>query len=136
MTSRDQGLQNWTGGTLNIIKLIGMNSSFSKICIKAQEQKWLKNWTIWRKKMHHFCSCALMPIDANLEFISINFIMFKVPLVQFWSSWAFGVAWASLGVPYTNLSLFSVDVATKAEWPLAASIENHWQCISYLAEME
>ena len=40
MTSRDQGLQNWTGGTLNIIKLIGMNSRFASICIKAQEQKW------------------------------------------------------------------------------------------------
>ena len=39
MTSRDQGLQNWTVDTLTIIKLIGMNSRFASICIKAQEQK-------------------------------------------------------------------------------------------------
>ena len=31
MTYRDQGLQNWTGGTWNIIKLIGMNSKFALI---------------------------------------------------------------------------------------------------------
>jgi hypothetical protein len=42
-TSRDQGLKNWTGGTLNTIKLIRMNSRFAKICIKAQGQKLLKN---------------------------------------------------------------------------------------------
>ena len=35
------------------------------------------------KKMNHFCSCAFMQIDANLEFIPINFIMFQVPPVQF-----------------------------------------------------
>ena len=40
MTPKAQELQNWTGGTLNIIKLIGMNSRFASICIKAQEQKW------------------------------------------------------------------------------------------------
>ena len=45
-TLSDQGLQNWTGGTLNIIKLIGMNSRFAKNCKKAQEQKRLENWTI------------------------------------------------------------------------------------------
>ena len=39
----DQRLQNQTGGTLNTIKLIGMNSRFAKICKKSQEQKWLKN---------------------------------------------------------------------------------------------
>ena len=46
MTSRDQGLQNWTGGTWNIIKLIGMNSRFALIHKKAQEQKLLKIGTI------------------------------------------------------------------------------------------
>ena len=41
--NRDQGLQNWTGGTWNTIKLIGMDSRFALIHEKAQEQKWLKN---------------------------------------------------------------------------------------------
>ena len=35
------------------------------------------------EKMNHFCSCAFMQIDANLEFIPINSIMIKVPPVQF-----------------------------------------------------
>ena len=39
VTSRDQGLQNWTGYTLETIKLIEMNSRFTKIFIKAQKQK-------------------------------------------------------------------------------------------------
>ena len=38
-TPKEQELQNWTGGNLNIIMLIGMNSRFAFICIKAQEQK-------------------------------------------------------------------------------------------------
>ena len=38
MTYRDQGIQNWTGGTWNTIKLIGMNSRFALIHKKAQEQ--------------------------------------------------------------------------------------------------
>ena len=46
MTSRDQGLQNWAGGTFKLIKLIGINSRFALIDKKAQEQKWLKNLTI------------------------------------------------------------------------------------------
>ena len=46
MTYRDQGLKNWTGGTWNMIKLIGMNTKFTLIHKKAQEQKWLKNETI------------------------------------------------------------------------------------------
>ena len=51
--SRDQELQNWTEGTLNTKKLIGMNSRFAKICIKAQEQN---DWKIeqfskiWQKQ--------------------------------------------------------------------------------------
>ena len=40
MTPKDQELQNWSGGTLNIIKLIRLNSRFASICIKVQEQKW------------------------------------------------------------------------------------------------
>jgi hypothetical protein len=31
VTSIHQGLQNWPGCTLNIIKFIGMNSKFAKI---------------------------------------------------------------------------------------------------------
>ena len=83
MTSRDQGLQNWTGDTLTIVKLIGMNSRFASICIKAQEQQMTEKLNNLTKKIDHFCSCAFMQIDANLEFIPINFIMFKVPPVQF-----------------------------------------------------
>jgi hypothetical protein len=37
--SRDQGLQNWTGGTQNIMKLIGLISRFALIHKKAQKQK-------------------------------------------------------------------------------------------------
>ena len=32
-------------------------------------------------KIGHFCSCAFVQIFANLEFIPINFISFKVPPV-------------------------------------------------------
>ena len=35
------------------------------------------------EKMGHFCSCAFMQNFANLEFIPINVIVFKVPSVQF-----------------------------------------------------
>jgi hypothetical protein len=35
------------------------------------------------EKIDHFCSCAFMQTFANLEFIPINFIVFKVPPVQF-----------------------------------------------------
>ena len=67
MIHRDQGLQNWTVGTLKSIKLIGMNSRFAKICTKAQEQK----WPIFSVKLFNFS--AFMQIFANLEFIPINF---------------------------------------------------------------
>ena len=35
------------------------------------------------EKKDHFCSCVFVQIFANLEFIPINFIVFKVPPVQF-----------------------------------------------------
>ena len=60
-----------------------MNSRFASISIKAEEQKMTEKLNNLTEKMDHFCSCALMQIDANLEFIPINFIMFKVPPVQF-----------------------------------------------------
>ena len=41
-----QGLQNWTGGTWNIIKLIGMNSRFTLIPKKAQELNNFENFEI------------------------------------------------------------------------------------------
>jgi hypothetical protein len=37
VTSIHQGLPNWTGCTLNIIKLIGMNSVLAKICKYLQK---------------------------------------------------------------------------------------------------
>ena len=43
VTSTHPELQNWVGGPLKPIKLIGINSRFAKIHKKAQEQKWLKN---------------------------------------------------------------------------------------------
>ena len=49
MTSRDQALQNWAGGTFKLIKLIGINSRFALFDKKAQEQKWLKNSAILKK---------------------------------------------------------------------------------------
>ena len=35
------------------------------------------------EKIGHFCSCAFMEIFGNLDFTPINFIVFKVPPVQF-----------------------------------------------------
>ena len=35
------------------------------------------------EKKDHLCSCAFVQIFVNLEFIPINFIVFKVPPVQF-----------------------------------------------------
>ena len=67
MTSRDKGLQNWTGGSLNTIKLIEMNPRFAKICIKAQEQKcqivqFLQTWSSFLSTL--FCSKYL---QSNFE---------------------------------------------------------------------
>ena len=42
----------------------------------------------------HFCSCAFLWISANLEFISINFIMVQVPPVQIWSLWTLEVTYS------------------------------------------
>ena len=46
MTASHPELQNWAGGALKLIKLIGINSRFALIDKKAQELKWLKNETI------------------------------------------------------------------------------------------
>ena len=47
-----QGLQNWTEGILNTIKLIGMNSRFGLI----QKQKWLKNLKEKKNNFGHVLS--------------------------------------------------------------------------------
>jgi hypothetical protein len=56
VTSTHPELQNWAGGTLKPIKLIGMNSRFAKIHEKAQEQKWLEklnNCNKFERKKNH-----------------------------------------------------------------------------------
>ena len=54
-----------------------------QICIKTQEQEWPIFFCQIVQFISHFCSCAFMQIDANLELIPISFIIFKVPPVQF-----------------------------------------------------
>jgi len=39
-----KNIENWVGGTLKLIKTIGIHSRFTLIEKKAQEQKWLKNY--------------------------------------------------------------------------------------------
>ena len=64
MNHRDQGLQNWTGGTLKTIKLIGMNSRFAKICTKTQEQK----WSFFSVKLFNFSAIfVLVPLCKFLS---------------------------------------------------------------------
>ena len=43
MSPVQQELQIWTGGALNIIKLIGMNSTFAQILGKLKNNKMSKN---------------------------------------------------------------------------------------------
>ena len=43
MSPLQQELQNWTGGALNIIKLIGMNSTFAQILGKLIKNKMSEN---------------------------------------------------------------------------------------------
>ena len=62
VTPRGQGLQNWTGGTLNIIKLIGMSSRFASICIKAQEQKLP---ILFCQNVHFFSHFLFLCLYAN-----------------------------------------------------------------------
>jgi hypothetical protein len=59
LNHRDQGLQNWTGGTFNTIKLVGMNSRFACICIKAQEQKMTEKWNNLTEKAGSFLFLCL-----------------------------------------------------------------------------
>ena len=43
MSPVEQELQIWTGGALNIIKLIGINSTFAQILEKLKNNKMSKN---------------------------------------------------------------------------------------------
>jgi hypothetical protein len=60
-----QELQIWTGGTLNIIKLIGMNSTFAQIIEKLKNNKMseiLKNFENLTEKRVKIQPCA-QPTD-------------------------------------------------------------------------
>jgi hypothetical protein len=62
VTSRDQGLQNCTGGTWNIIKWNGMNSRFALIHKKVQEQKMtekLNNFEKFERKKNQISALFL-----------------------------------------------------------------------------
>ena len=50
MTSQDQGLQNWAGGPLKLIKLIEINFRFAIIDKKTQETEKLNNFEIFERK--------------------------------------------------------------------------------------
>ena len=79
-TYRDQGLKNWTGGTWDIIKLIGMNSRFALIHKKAQEQKWLKNWTILKRNQISALFSTQRPPDEwpdALDHLAIDLVANK-----------------------------------------------------------
>jgi hypothetical protein len=56
-----QKLQNWTGGALNIIKLIGMNSTFAQILEKLIKNKMSensKNFENLKERKVKFQPCA------------------------------------------------------------------------------
>jgi hypothetical protein len=60
-----QKLQNWTGGALNIIKLIGMNSTFAQILEKLIKNKMSensKNFENLKERKVKFQPCA-QPTD-------------------------------------------------------------------------
>ena len=65
MSPLQQKLQNWTGGALNIIKLIGMNSTFAQILEKLIKNKMsenLKNFENLKEKKVKIQPCA-QPTD-------------------------------------------------------------------------
>jgi hypothetical protein len=62
-----QKLQTWTGGALNIIKLIGMNSTFAQILGKFEKNKMsenLKNLENLKKKESKF-SLVFNPLTSQ-----------------------------------------------------------------------
>ena len=65
MSPVQQELQIWNGGTLNIIKLIGMNSTFTQILGKLKNNKMsenLKNFENLTEKRFKIQPCA-QPTD-------------------------------------------------------------------------
>ena len=65
MSPLQQKLQNWTGGALNIIKLIGINSTFAQILGKLKNNKMsenLKNFENLTEKRVKIQPCA-QPTD-------------------------------------------------------------------------
>ena len=61
MTSQDQGLQNWAGGPLKLIKLIEINFRFAIIDKKTQETEKLNNFEIFERKKKSGFSPVLNP---------------------------------------------------------------------------
>ena len=93
---RDQGLQNWTGGTYFEHNKVDRNElQVRKSLHKGTGTKMADKLNNLTEKIDHFCSCTFMQTFANLEFIPINFIVFKVPPVQFLSPWSLWFTLAS-----------------------------------------
>ena len=63
MNQMQQGLQNWTVGTLNQCKLIGIKSRFALIHRKEQETKMSEKWgnleNLEEKKNQNSCLCSI-----------------------------------------------------------------------------
>ena len=60
MNPVQQELQNWTGGALNIIRLIGIKSTFAQILGKLKENKMsvnLKNFETLKEKSQNSALC-------------------------------------------------------------------------------
>ena len=67
MSKVQQELQNWTGGALNIIKLIGINSTFAQILGKLKNNKMsenLKNLENLKEKKSKF-SLVFNPLTSQ-----------------------------------------------------------------------
>ena len=65
MSPLQQELQNWTGGALNVIKLIEINSTFAQILGKLMKNKMsenLKNFENFKEKKVKIQPCA-QPTD-------------------------------------------------------------------------
>ena len=86
---RDQGLQNWTGGTWNIIKLIGMNSRFALIHKKAQDFSPILNPEPpddWSDALDHLAiglvanKCTKLSKISEIFLLSLGLSFMKIPL--------------------------------------------------------
>jgi hypothetical protein len=83
VTSRDQGLQNWTGGTWNIIKLIGMNSRFALISALFLTQRPPDDWP---DALDHLAiglvvnKCTKLAKISEILLLSLGLSYMKIPL--------------------------------------------------------